>query len=754
VGQISAYQEAPYQGVSQAPPQVRRRDQAEALEDCIAAIPEGLQKRAPFQYLGSLASHPGHTNGVFHRVERSAGDAIYTLTSEGGVTVPRVYLLSSLALQALTIDAGAQAYLNSNISHPHHDLGCDTVVDYTFTWNRAINTANDGLTNPTRPHEAIVWVRGGAYAKTYTVTVTGRTAGTATVTLHTPDGTSPSDGAWVDTDQIAGALITGIYTAANGATISGNLTALAANNINVDVIGSVIYIYSSIQDFTVKVTDGQGGTAMVAAKDTVQKFSDLPQKAPSEGFTVKIIQQSATSQDDYYVKFTNTAGGGTGVWEECLGPGAQLGLDKNLMPMGLINDGAWKLKVLDWKQRTTGNEELVRDPDFIGKPIQDVTFWQGRLGIVSGEGVTLSCADDPFQLYPRTLAVVLDSDPIGRVNPAPGETTFRYALAFEGRLVLCGDTIQAQVTYDGVLTPLKTGIDVMTQHELNPRIRPSFVNGKLYLSSPKGASASGIFEVSVDRVTNVPLGEDLTTAAFRYLPAGIDRSATCPVNYMTVYGTSGSADLYVHLFRHSDQERIQNALMRWHLPTGYGLGGMFFVNTTLYILACATGKAHVLKADLSALVLDVDPTARVQTYLDFKVTEAQCIATAAITYNATTDLSTITLPYPRSSATALVVRAPGTVNYPEAFLATVDSVASAAAGASQAVRRGRLPNGPLLCGPQVFQRVGTNPHLPPRRQQETAPQRPLPSSPDQHRPCGHRLRARGGLQRGPPSPSQ
>lgn len=694
MGQISAYQEAPYQGVSQAPPQVRRRDQAEALEDCIVAIPEGLQKRPPFQYLGTLASHQGATNGVFHRVERSAGDVIYTVTPEGGVAKPRVYLLSTLALQALTIDAAAQTYLNANLNHPQHDLGCITVVDFTFNWNRTKSVVNTVTTNPARPFEALVWVRAGAYAKTYQIAVVG--ASSATATLHTPDGTSASDGTYVDTEVIAAALISGAYGIAgtNGATIAGSL---ALGGFTVTRIGPVISITHPSVDFTVTVSDGSGGLAMVAAKDTVQKFSDLPAKAPN-GFTVRIIQQSGTNQDDYYVKFTQTAGGGTGVWEECLAPGALLGLDKTTMPMGLINDGSWKLKVLDWKQRATGNEELVKDPDFMGLPVQDVTFWQGRLGIISGEGVTLSCSDDPFQLYPRTLALVLDSDPIGRVNPAAGETTFRYALSFEGRLVLCGDTIQAQVTYDGVLTPLKAGIDVMTQHEVNRYIRPSFVNGKMYLSSPKGSSASGIFEVAVDRVTNVPIGEDLTTAAFRYLPAGIDRSATCPVNYMTVYGTSGSADLYVHLFRHSDQERIQNALMRWHLPTGFGLGGMFFVNTTIYILACKAGKAHVLKADLSSLVLDADPASRIQTYLDFKASEAQCIAAGAITYNAGTDKSTVTLPYDRQATTALVVRAPGSVNWAEGYVPAIDQAASTAAGITKLVINGDFRTVPFYVG--------------------------------------------------------
>jgi hypothetical protein len=687
VGQISAYQEAPYQGVSQAPPQVRRRDQAEALEDCLVAIPEGLQKRPPLQYVGTLANHPGATNGVFHRVERLAGDALYTITLEGGVARPRVYDLATLAAQALAIDATAQTYLNATLTNPQHDIGCLTVVDYTFTWNRTKATADDGLHSPARNFEALIWVRAGAYARTYEVLING----VSKAKITTPNGTSASDGNWVGTDTLASALVNPAgYTIAgtNGATAVG----AGISGVTVAQYGSVLHL-TNATDFTVEVKDDQGGIAMVAAKDKVQKFSDLPQKAP-DGFTVRIVQQSGTEQDDFFVKFSKTAGDGTGVWEECLAPNALLGLDKNTMPQGLVYDSGWKLKTLAWKQRTTGNEDLVKSPDFVGQQVQETTFWQGRLGIVSGEGVTLSTTDDPFQLYPRTLSTVVDSDPIGRVNPAPGETTFRYAIPFEGRLVLCGDNIQAQVTYDGVLTPLKASIDVMTQHEMNHFIRPAAVNGKLYLAAPKGTAAS-IIEISVDRVTNVPVGEDLTTAAFRYLPASIDRSAVCPVRYMAAYGVSGSSEIYCHLFLHSDQERVQNAFMRWNLPTGYALGGIFFANTTLYVLACAPGQGHVLKMDLSPFSLDADVASTIYTYLDLKASEAQV---TGIAYNSGTDRTTMTLPYPRTDLTAAVARAPGTVDIAEGTVLEIDWGASTLAGANKLVLVGDVTAVPFYVG--------------------------------------------------------
>jgi hypothetical protein len=432
VGKVSAYVEAPYQGVSQAAPQVRLKTQASVLDNCLVPIPEGCIKRPPFTWLGKLAGHPGAFLGSFSLVTRSSGgaDAILTMTREGSVTVPRVYDLATVVLQAVTVSAHAQTYLNTGIIPIDH-LRAVSIVDDTFVSSNRQNVGNVVTRNAARNPEGMLWVRASAYSRKYTITVTKSGGSPVTVTLTTPNGAAATDAPWVDTDTIAASLLSGSYTAVDGATISGNLNALTGSGFTVSRIGAVIYL-ACATDFTMDVEDGQGGTAFLAIKDRVQRFSDLPQKVPVDGFTVRIVQQSGDdTRDDFFVRFRNTAGKGTGTWEECLAPNALLGLDTATMPMLLFNDGAWKLQEANWLGRTTGDETLVPDPDFIGQAIEDVTYWRGRLALIAGEGVTLSAADNPFRTYPRSLSQVLDSDPIARVNPSPGVAHFRYALAFE-----------------------------------------------------------------------------------------------------------------------------------------------------------------------------------------------------------------------------------------------------------------------------------------------------------------------------------
>lgn len=679
--QFSGYITAPYQGVSQAAAQVRLDAQCAALEDCLVTIPQGVTKRPPFEWVGTLTSHPGHTNGLFERIERPGNaDVLLTATLEASVLVPRVYSLSAggaMAPVSVTIGAAAQTYLNTTVTNPQQDLNALTINDYTFLSNRTKAVANVAGTSAARAKEAMIWVRQAAYARTFSVTVTPTVSAAVTSTVTTPDGTAATDGPFVGTDVIATALKAGAYGGAGihgGAYAGAGLDTLVG--FTVTVTGSVIYITHPTQDFTVAVKDDLGGVALTVIKDSVQSFSDLP-KVAKDGFVTKVTQTSGTNADDFYVKFVQTAGPGTGVWQETIAPSTNLGIDPNTMPVGLYNNGTWQLQVLGWKARSVGDANLVPDPPFVGLEVQDITFWRNRLAIISGEGVTLSSAADPFQLYPTTLATGLTSDAMSFETPFPNRTTFRYGVNYDKSLVLFGDKGQAELTArDAVATPSNTKLDILTSFEFSPKLRPVDSNGKVYFVAPNGTRWAKVFELKVNEVTAVTDGEDMNVATPKYLPAASDRVASCPVNYLNVYGTSGGTQLIAHLFRYSDDDRVQNAWMRWNLPEGYLLGGMWFDNTRLHALLCRSGVAHLVRLDTAADLLDEGSDVQL-TCLDMRLDETQ----VTIAYDAVTDRTTLTLPYAAEDTVEAMVRYPGGLGgltyaeglqeLPEGYAATV-----------------------------------------------------------------------------------
>jgi hypothetical protein len=674
--QISAYTTAPYQGVSQAPPQTRLPEQASALDNCFVPIPQGCGKRPPFTWLGILGSHPGLTNGAFHRVERAGNtDAIVTLTQESGVTVPRLYLLTNfpaigaVSPEALTVSGPAQAYLSTG-NPTVADLALLTVEDFTFITNRKKTVAKVAGHQASRNPECMIWLRETAYGRVFSVTVSPVGGTPVTAQLRTVDGTDASDSNWIDNTLMVGVLAYGnAYATSNGASHSGSLSNLTSQGYTVTTIGPIIYI-TGATDFTVETSDGLGGGALTAIKDKAQTFSDLPAKAVN-GFTVRLTQQSSTDKDDFFVTYNETAGPGTGIWEETLAPGAELGLDPATMPVGVVYNSGWQINVLGWTGRTTGNETLDPDPAFVGGVVQDLSYYRGRLAVISEDAVTLSDAEDNFRMYPRTLASVLDSDPVGLVSPFPSRSTLRYGATFDTKLVVFGDLFQAVVQADGVVTPGTVRIDVLTTYEFSPLARPYNSNGKIYFVAPHGTQWGTLYEMKTDRTTNITQAEDMTLSVPRYLPVGANLVATCPVNYLAAYGVSGANDFLIHLYRYADLQRVQNAWMKWILPEGYLLGGMFFYNTELYVLACKGGVTHLLMANTAPGILDPHTSSRMLTMLDMRVDETQ----VGRSYNATTNLTTVTLPYPTAATSRATIRAPGITNYAEGYLVPVVSYA-------------------------------------------------------------------------------
>lgn len=672
---FSRYTEAPYQGVSQAPAQVRLETQAEQADDVSVSIPSGATSRPPFDFLGQC-SGLATSNMAFEYIPRGdIGDHFLTLSSEGGSIVPRLYKLADfdgatapVSPIPVTISTEAQAYLDAGSPVPDTEMEALTVEDFTFILNRKVEVAVSPDSAPARAFEAMIWVRQAAFARKYEITVRHGVglASTLTVTLETPNGKDAEDAEDVDTDVIAAALLGGTYPVsttgtANGATLTGSLSSLTGSGFTVSRTGGVIYLSHPTLDFTIEASDGQGGDALVVVKERVQAFSDLPKKAPVEGFTVRLTQQTGTDQDDFFVRWEETAGAGTGIWAETIAPGSNLGLDPETLPVGLVYDQiaeTWSIDVLGWADREAGDEDLNPDPGFVGEPIQDITFWQGRLILLHREGARLSSATNPLGLYPTTLSQVLDDDAFEIINPLTRQAGFRYAVAFRTRLILWGNEAQAQVRApDGPLTTETVSVDPYAYYSFADTVRPQGANDRIYFAARRGLSASAVYELEVARASaeGNAEGDDMSVHVPRYLPPSLNRAATCPVNYLTLWGRSGDGEVTAHYYRYADRQRVQNAWMRWKLPSGCAYSGGFFINTRFLCFVLRGGVVHLLSADTADGLLDAGSV--YQARLNYKVGEDRIVSK---TYDAPSDTTEVVVPYSFGAVTPVaVVAAPG-----------------------------------------------------------------------------------------------
>jgi hypothetical protein len=626
VAEITGYVDGPYEGVSQAPPQVRLPGACEAMEDCYPALPNGVQRRPPWELQKQLkrfdtTAIPMDAFAVFHDVPRGslATDMTLLLNREAGSIKAYLFLTSTWAPIAVSIDGAAQTYLDLNTPVPHRDLRLCTVEDTTFITNRTVATANASGHAASRPFEALLWCKLHGYARKTTVTVLSSAigGGSYTASFTSGSGSNSNDPFTVGTDKLAKALYDGTDPRPGNDTPNPNpLANLAGSGFAVSLSGSLIYLSHATVDFSLVVTDDIGGSGVIPVKGTVQRFSDLPAVA-SDQFTVRIAQEAAGGNSDYYVKFVAASSNIAGTWQEVLAPGADVGLDVTTMPVGLVFDGAnWKISALGWKQRLVGNRTLSPDPEFIGSAINDIGWWNGRLGLLSNGQVNLSASDDPFKFYSTTLITTTDADPIGLLTPVDIKTFFKELVIFDQRLLALGDRGQGIVSSSqGKTSPTSTKIEPLSKGEFSDQVATQGANHKIYFGALRGSFMS-IFEVSIDRLSGLALPEDMTPAVPRYLASTIDRAATFESDFVTVYGSSGSTRLYLHIFRHAEQQRVQNSWSGWNLPTGYLLAGLYCKKSILYAaLKDANGNGHAVQLDLAQL--HVDPSAgTLLTYAD------------------------------------------------------------------------------------------------------------------------------------------
>jgi len=684
VSQESAYIPAPSNGISQSAPQVRLQEQATDLQDCLVDLPDGFRKRPPLRWLGQLLASGGAIDARVHKIiDPDDGSLKFLFVNrEGGVTVPRLFNGSDLSAVTLTTSGAAQTYLNTAAAPLKSTLRISQAVDNTFLTSRFNEVAVDASTNATRPHEALVFVKSGAFGKKYQLLVQKSGGTLRTGIVVTPDGTDASDSFWVATDHIAGALAGADgYTAANGATHTSIAADLATDGFTVTIEGAVIYL-AHTTDFTVNVQDDQGGTAMVKAKDTVNNFSDLPANGVTDGFTVSVVPTRGDAQGAYYVKFVRNAARGASPWQETVAPGSQKGFDATDMPIRVRKDsgGNWQCEAAPWVQRTVGDQNLAVDPLFVGDTIQDVGYAFGRILIISQEGCFLTAADNPFRIYPATITTQIDSDPIA-LSPPTGDAKFRSISTFssgdfEGAFItglqqqcILRAPPSAPVTPNAVKLAKMSGFII---RDTFTDLRPLANNNKVYLPVPLGTLYTQIREMQIDRISAETLGDDLTAAQPRLFPAGLNVAATSETNYLSLYGVAGTTQVGAHVVRYAQNQRVQNGPFIWNLPTGWNLVDIINHGTMFYVFLERSSRICVFTLETNPQSLDDDSTSTILTKWDLKQSESDVVSA---TYSATLDQTTIVsqVPLPTGSGWVSARAGDPTDTYPEGYLAEVVS---------------------------------------------------------------------------------
>jgi len=616
-------------GVSQAADSTKQADHADIQVNANSSPVQGLTKRSGTQFVTSLSSS---TVGNVHiqTINRDANERYIAVFSNGDV---KVYDLAGNE-KTVTKPDGV-TYLAT--STPRDVIKTVTIADYTFVVNSSIAVEMDTAVSQGSSTAAIVFINQVTDKTTYSVTVDGNTA--------TDDTTSDST---LSTSTVAAGLKSGLDSALTGFTITQN--------------GPVLWIRKNDgSNFSIDGNDTQGNSQLTIVKNSVQAFTDLPTVAPNN-FVCEIKGDDATNFDNYYVKFV-TNNGGTfeeGQWEETLAPGITYKYNYDKMPHVLLRqaDGNFRFARVDgdtytvsgtdytlpkWGERTVGDADSAPNASFVGTYINNVFFFRNRLGFLAEDNVILSRVSEFFNFYRETVTTIIDSDPIDVAASHTKVAILKHAVTMGEQLILFSEQTQFVLESSAdSLTPKTANVIVTTEFENSTAAAPVGAGSSILFLTKKGSYA-GVREYIAQEDVAIKDASDITIHVPKYIPSNVFKIAVSTnEDVLILLGTDNPNKLYINRWLLGENfQKVLNSWSTFSLNSSRSIRNIDFIGTDLYLVIEEANGTTLEKIPFEADYRETN--ADFEYHLDHKVTEAT--TGVSVAYNATTDVSTFTVPY-------------------------------------------------------------------------------------------------------------
>ena len=468
--------------------------------------------------------------------------------------------------------------------------------------NVNLQTDAEGDPDPTR---YFVWVAGQGFS--YDATgVNGWKFNTNStvngIVLPTSVFTEDSNGDWISPHIIINEL---------AATTDGLITPHSYGN-------EPFFIFTStdggnLKDFTIDVSDDDGGVNLKAFKGFAKSFTDLPNQC-IEGFRLGVVGDNQKKEDDFHVVFEG--GGGSGFWRESVAPNLYNKLDLNTMPHALIqkDNKAFQFTLGSdrdgntWSDRLAGDDNTNPAPSFVGQQITDIFFHRNRLGVLAGENVIFSEAGGYLNFWRTTVRTLLDSDPIDVAVSQNEVSLLQAAVPIQDNLLLFSELNQFTLSAAQLLTPTEVTIEQSTKYECDLTSTPVGAGTSVFFTTKSG-EYSGVREFFTKDDTAIKDAPSITSHVPEYIKGEVRKMVASSNEDMLVCLTldvndaDSKKECYIYSWYNSSQERLQSSWSKWVFDRD--IVDVYFNNADLYFtFADGSFEKMDLAPSLTAPLLD------------------------------------------------------------------------------------------------------------------------------------------------------
>jgi hypothetical protein len=465
----------------------------------------------------------------------------------------------------------------------------------------------------------VAWVRGGAYSRTFSLTLSRPDGSTLRVEYTTkasaypelldisdipfwadpPTNSEPREDYQKDVNDrvylyqskvnewigIAAQDIT-------GENIADKLRdELVANGVNASVRGSTVII-SDTDFIDISADDGGDGTLIRAVGREVTQPT-LMSTHHRVGKVVRIRPQGSSDSEAYYLQAYAKDGVSTGwtevVWREGAGvvqtPTAMFAQAVIHNDTLYVAQDAASLSALapgsgehvEYKASAVGDPVSSPTPNFFGRQITMMTVFQDRLLIGSGGTVNASRPGDYLNFFRQTVLTILDNDSIEMFSYGSEGDTLRSAVVYDKDLILFGDLRQYGVSGRSVLSAKSPNITTISAHEdaaaAHPVASGNFVFYGKDARADEGDLRTTLHQLQIGQLLESPVSYEVSQQLDQYIkgtPAQLV-ALTSP-NVVLMRTEQQASDVYVYSYVDSQDggQRLLDSWSRWSYNPALG----------------------------------------------------------------------------------------------------------------------------------------------------------------------------------------
>ena len=513
------------------------------------------------------------------------------------------------------------------------------VVSGTSTdrWNTASNLSR-----------AVVWIRGGAFSRKYSVKVRKQDGTLITTTYTTPSSSyqgvlDTSDILTGDPDytkkvndrvnaynaavtQWIGTSTAAVQPDAIAQTLATQL--VAAGLTGTTVVGSHVVFPEALLVKSLEVDDGGDGSLIRGVADEIESVD----KTSVVHFVGKVVKvRSRNAAEAFYLKAVAkdkavTTGYTEVTWVEGAGvehavtgglfyatiSGSNLYMASSATLLNAITAGTHPT----FSVSTAGDADSAPTPFFVGRQVSYLGTFQNRLLVGCGGVLAVSKTEDYLNFF-RSTVLTLPGDDAFEMQPTGSEDdTLRHSTLYDQNLVVFGVKRQYVIRGNAPLTPTSANMAVMANYEGVVDAAPVAAGGFI-MYAKRGESSSSVHQIQPGQTENSPESFPASSQLSDYIAGGVIEmaSATGSPSLLFSRATGRRDSLYVFAYLDRPDGRKMDSWNRWEFNSALGIViGMSVVTDGVQVYSIRVGTGGTVY-----VVADVVPTTTLlstKPYLD------------------------------------------------------------------------------------------------------------------------------------------